>query len=671
MSVSTALHRCGMLAVLCGILVAGFAPRAVFADEPGSNLKLPLNRGMMQRISNFTLSDVTTGRSTMLYAFQGKKAIVLVFLANECPVVNLYVPRLIELNKEFSKKGVVMLGINSNAHETDAEVAGFVKDRGIDFPVLKDPQNLIADALLVERTSEVVVLDGFARINYRGAIDDQHIQGKSKDTPDKNYLRDALNSLVSGGRLAVRATEAPGCLIDRVAPKPIDPSKIPKVRGAAPTIGALLDEQEKEHPVQAGKVTYSGSVAAILENKCQACHRPGQVAPFSLLTYDDAAKHAGMIRETVAERRMPPWQADPRFGHFANDRSLSALDRATLLAWVDQGKPLGEPKDIPPPRSFPEGWTIGKPDAVFEIPEPYYVPAQGVVSYVYFRVPTNFNEDRWVQAAEAVPTDRSIVHHIIVYMLDPTVPGDMRAKLTHFCGYAPGDAPSVFPEGTAKRLPKGAELMFQVHYTPTGKITKDRSKVGFIFSKTKPTREAFTLGIANADFILKPNSGNVEVASSKVMPFDVRVLSFMPHMHLRGKDFMYTFTKPGGSPEVVLSVPAFDFAWQTYYMLQEPILLPKGSVIDCLAHFDNSDSNPYNPDPTKLVRWGDQTFEEMMIGYLDMDVPVGTPIMRENDFRPRTEKAAFNVLQSMQKMINRGKTAKSQGKPAAEKGAKP
>ncbi len=402
---------------------------------------------MMQRISNFTLKDVATDRPVMLYGFQGKRAIVMVFLANDCPVVNLYVPRLIELNREFSKKGVVMLGINSNAHETEAEIAKFVKETGIDFPVLKDPQNLLADSLLVERTSEVIVLDGFARINYRGAIDDQHVQGKSKDQPATNYLRDALTSLVSGGKIAVRATEAAGCLIDRVVPKPIDPSKIPKVRGAAPTISAILDEQQRDHPVQVGKVTYSDSVASILQNKCQVCHRPGQVAPFSLLTYDDAAKHSAMIREAVAERRMPPWQADPRYGHFANDRSLSALERATLLAWVDQGTPLGEAKDIPPARSFPEGWTIGKPDAVFEIPEPYYVPAQGVVSYVYFRVPTNFTEDRWVQAAEAVPTDRSIVHHIIVYMIDPTVSGDMRDKLTHFCGYCAGRRPFGLSRG--------------------------------------------------------------------------------------------------------------------------------------------------------------------------------------------------------------------------------
>ena len=419
-----------------------------------------------------------------------------------------------------------------------------------------------------------------------------------------------------------------------------------------------------------GKVSYSGGVASIIQNKCQTCHRPGQVGPFSLLTYDDARKHAAMIREVVTERRMPPWHADPRFGHFVNDRSLSAPERATLLAWLEQGTPLGDPKAIPAARNYPEGWSIGKPDAVFEIPEEYYVPAQGVVSYVYFRVPTNFKEDQWVQAAEAVPGDRSVVHHIIVYVIDPKGEGDMRAQLSHFCGYAPGDAPSVFPEGTAKRIPAGAELMFQVHYTPTGKVKTDRSKVGFVFSKTKPTREAFTLGIANADLLLPAGSGNVEVASSKELPIDVRVLSFMPHMHLRGKDFKYTFTKPGGSPQTVLSVPAFDFAWQTYYVLKNPIELPKGSVIDCLAHFDNSDSNPYNPDSTKLVKWGEQTFEEMMIGYLDMDVPIGSPIIRDNDFRPAQrahdhERPAIAAAQ-----LGGNQAPGGQTKKAPEKGAR-
>ena len=281
------------------------------------------------------------------------------------------------------------------------------------------------------------------------------MQGKSKDKPTHQYLRDALNSLVTGQKVAVRATAPAGCLIDRVAPKPLDPSRIPKVRGAAPSVAAILDEHEKEHPVQVGKVTYSSDVAQVLENKCQTCHRPGQVAPFSLLTYDDANRHSGMIREAVAERRMPPWHADPDSA--TSLTTAACLRRTARPFWRGWIRALRSaiPRRFLRRAGFPEGWTIGKPDAVFEIPEPYYVPAQGVVSYVYFRVPTNFTEDRWVQAAEAVPGDRSVVHHIIVYLFDSSKPGNPLERLTHFCGYAPGDAPSVFPEGTAKRIPEG------------------------------------------------------------------------------------------------------------------------------------------------------------------------------------------------------------------------
>ena len=225
-----------------------------------------------------------------------------------------------------------------------------------------------------------------------------------------------------------------------------------------------------------------------------------------------------------------------------------------VLRWVIPG-------NCPPPRTFSEGWTIGKPDVVFELPETYYVPAQGVVSYVYFRVPTNFKEDMWVQAAEAVPGDRSVVHHIIVYVNDPKAPRGPggRPRPMHFTGYAPGDAPSVFPEGTAKRIPAGADLLFQVHYTPVGKVKTDRSKLGLVFAKTKPTREAFTAGIANADLLIPAHRDNVAVSSSWVLPERARLLSLFPHMHLRGKDFKFTITKPGESPQVVLSVPGLRF----------------------------------------------------------------------------------------------------------------
>ncbi len=436
-------------------------------------------------------------------------------------------------------------------------------------------------------------------------------------------------ALLANGKINVPATKVAGCLIDRAEPKPVVQSNGPRIRAAAPEVATLLAAREKEHPIDVGKVSYAADVAEIIQNKCQTCHRPGQVGPFSLLTYDDARKHSAMIGEVVENRRMPPWHADPRYGHFVNDRSLSARERATLMAWVDQGAPLGDPKQLPAPRTFSEGWTIGKPDVVFELPETYYVPAQGVVSYVYFRVPTNFKEDMWVQAAEAVPGDRSVVHHIIVYVNDPKAargPGG-RPQTMHFTGYAPGDAPSVFPEGTAKRIPAGADLLFQVHYTPIGKVKTDRSKLGLVFSKTKPTREAFTIGIANADLLIPARTDNVLVSFfmdlTEQRPARELVSAHAPprqglqvHDHQAGRISRRSCSRC--RPMISAGRPITSSS--------EPMILPKGTRIDCLAHFDNSESNPYNPDPNKMVRWGEQTFEEMMIGYLDMDVPVGEPI---------------------------------------------
>jgi peroxiredoxin len=651
------LPRTMTMSLVIAFMLAGQTARA---EQPEKPPELPTARGLMQRLSNFTLKDVKSGRTHMLYGYQGRKAIVLVFLGTDCPVGSLYVPRLNELDREFRTKGVVFLGINSNAHESEKDVARFVAERGIEFPVLKDPGNLVADSALVERTCETIVLDGFARIRYRGAIDDQYVQGKGKDAPDHTYLRDALVSVLGNQTVKEPATKVAGCLIDRVELKPVAQAKSPRIRSAAPEVANLLEAREKEHPIDVGKVTYAVNVAEIVQNKCQTCHRPGQVGPFSLLTYDDARKHTAMIREVLEDRRMPPWHADPRYGHFVNDRSLSPTERATLMAWVDQGAPLGDPKQVPAARTFSEGWTIGKPDVVFELPETYYVPAQGVVSYVYFRVPTNFKEDMWVQAAEAVPGDRSVVHHIIVYVNDSKAnrPGE-RPRPMHFTGYAPGDAPSVFPEGTAKKIPAGADLLFQVHYTPVGQVKTDRSKLGLVFAKTKPTREAFTVGIANPDLLLPARTDDIAVASTMITQGNARLLSLFPHMHLRGKDFKFTITRPNESPQVVLSVPAYDFGWQTYYVLSDPMELPKGTRVDCLAHFDNSENNPYNPDSNKMVRWGEQTFEEMMIGYLDMDVPIGQPVLHGPDFQPTAEKATMATFQALRRMVG-GSQAKGQ-----------
>ena len=260
---------------------------------------------------------------------------------------------------------------------------------------------------------------------------------------------------------------------------------------------------------------------------------------------------------------------------------------------------------------------VGTPDVVFEMPVEYTVPAEGVVlNYQYFRIPTNFTEDRWVQSVECLPGDRSVVHHIIA-LLDEKKPKGERREPEHLGGYAPGELPCVYSAGIGKKIPAGSDVILQVHYTPMGKIRTDRSKVGFIFSKTPPSHQAITKGIANNKFRIPPGADNVEVKSKFTFDQDSHLLSFMPHMHLRGKDFQYIVTYPGRDPEILLSVPAYDFAWQSYYRLEKPLAMPKGTLIECVAHFDNSEKNPANPDPKATVKWGDQTFEEMMIGYID------------------------------------------------------
>lgn len=393
------------------------------------------------------------------------------------------------------------------------------------------------------------------------------------------------------------------------------------LRDPDPRIVAILDAKDQaEETAPVGPVTYADPVAAILQEKCQACHRPGQVAPFSLLTYDQACRWKRGIKEVIAERRMPPWHADPRYGHFANDRGMTARERLILTAWVDQGCPLGDPAQIPEPKAFAEGWSIGTPDAVFTMREPFEVPAEGVLSYQKFRVPTGFDRDVWVQALEARPGDRKVVHHVCVF-LDTKVPNEQgRLGRPELVCYAPGDRPSVFPKGTAKRIPAGSTLVIEVHYTPIGTPRLDQSSVGLIFARDPVRRQAFSKGVAAKSLHIPPGARDHEVKSSFTFPFEARLLSLSPHMHLRGRDFRYQATYPDGRSEILLSVPAYDFAWQSVYRLAEPKLLPAGTRIDCLAHFDNSAENPNNPDPTVTVSWGEQTWDEMMIGYLDYDV---------------------------------------------------
>jgi peroxiredoxin len=549
-------------------------------------------------VKPFTLTG-SDGKEWSFAAHKDAKAIAVVFLGTECPVNNQYLPELARLHKTYAAKSVVLVGINSNVHDTATRVRSHAEANALPFPVLKDTGNVVADDFGAKRTPEAFVLSPKGEVLYRGRIDDQIGIGFRRKTVGRHDLAEALDETLDGKAVSVATTEAPGCLIARAIK--------PKADGA---------------------VTFTKHVAKVLQNRCQECHRTGQVAPMPLVSFEDAVSWSEMIREVVSEGRMPPWHADPKHGKFSNDRSMPKEDRDTLLAWIKDGCPKGDAKDMPAAKKWEDGWMIGKPDLILQMPTAYEVPAEmpkGGVKYQKFIVPTNFAEDRWIERAETRPGAREVVHHIIIYVVDAKgkrpSPGDGIGN-GFLTSYAPGDSPLILQPGQAKKLPKGAVLVFQMHYTPDGVKRTDRSSVALTFAKEEPKVEVRTRAITQQLFLIPPGANNVEVVSSAEFKQDVELLTFFPHMHVRGKDFKYVVQVPGRKEETVLSVPRYDFNWQANYRLTEPMKLPKGTKIRCTAHFDNSKDNPNNPDPTKWVRWGEQTWEEMMIGFVDYAMPI-------------------------------------------------
>ncbi len=400
--------------------------------------------------------------------------------------------------------------------------------------------------------------------------------------------------------------------------------------------GLLLFSESSQS--SAAIVTFNKDIAPIIQNKCQNCHRPGEVAPMAFLTYKQVRPWAKSIREAVTSRQMPPWFADEKHSEFSNDPRLSQKEIDAIQAWVAGGAPEGDAKDLPPNPKFAEGWNIGKPDVVLPMTVDFNIPAEGTIPYKYFAVPTNFTEDKYVQFAEIRQGDRSHVHHVIVNVRYPDhgnlpEPGEINpAQLSsirrnsgdrpadsdgRLVGWAPGEAPLELRDGQAKLIKKGSVLIFQVHYTTNGETGKDRSSVGLIFSKAPVEKRVITAGAVQSSFVIPAGAPNHEVTSEFSFKEDSHIDSLHPHMHMRGKDFKYTLIYPDGKSKVLLSVPRWDFGWQLTYVFKEEIFAPKGSKLICVAHYDNSINNKFNPDPTKDVRWGDQTWEEMMIGYVD------------------------------------------------------
>jgi peroxiredoxin len=575
--------------IVASAVALSLAPAAVW----GSNTAPPAKPAAPARsVADFLLKDIA-GKPIGLHDYKDKTAVVVFFMGVDCPISNLYLKDLADLQNRYCKQGVQFVGIQSNAGTTQARAAQHAREYKVAFPVLLDPGQRVASEFGAKRTAEIFLLDGHRQVRYHGALDDRYGYTFKRDVPQRHDLEEAVKELLAGKPVSVAETTPRGCLITR-----------------------------DERPASLAGVTYAKQISRILQRRCEECHRAGEVAPFALQSYDDAVEHSAMMKELVLQRRMPPWHADPRYGHFSNDRRMDQEEIDQLLAWIDAGTPLGDKHDLPPQRTWTTGWQIDKPDLVFELPKDVKVPATGTVEYLYYSVKTNLKEDIWIQAAEARPGNPAVVHHIIVFCRNPKEDDEEGDGFggTHVCGTAPGDPPLVLPPGVARRIPAGAELIFQMHYTPNGKATTDRSKVGFVLykGKDKPEHFSHTQPVMNMRIRIPAGDANYKLESSYKFPRDAKIYQLMPHMHLRGKDFLYELKLPSGQTQVLLSVPQFDFNWQNTYRLSQPVDVPKGSTLHCVAHFDNSKDNPANPNPKKIVRWGDQTWEEMMIGWMTL-----------------------------------------------------
>lgn len=444
------------------------------------------------------------------------------------------------------------------------------------------------------------------------------------------------------------------------------------VRGAAQVLClamvlgvAALNPQVSSAQDQANAPTYSKDVAPILYKNCTSCHRPGEMGPMPLLTFQQVRPYANSIRTRVQNGTMPPWHAEAPVGHFLNERRLTAAEKDTIVRWVSAGSPQGDPKDLSAAPTFVEGWAIGTPDAVVSMQREFEVPAAGTIDYQNFSVPTDFTEDKWVQAMEMRTSAPSVVHHILVFARetgvqprrDPfrpirlpnggnhgvTVPERPQqpqqqtqapqaaqnqaprppVRQTLIASLAPGTHTMVFQPGTALKINAGTTIVFQVHYTANGTVTKDQSRIGFIFAKEPPRQEIMSSQFLNPELVLPAGAGNQRVDSEIEFTADSHIWALIPHTHLRGKSWEYRMVYPDGRSEVVLSVPKYDFNWQTYYHYTKPLAAPKGSRLQAIAHYDNSAANRANPDPKVEVHWGEQTWEEMQ--YTGITYTVDSP----------------------------------------------
>ena len=584
-----------------------------------------------RHIERLALRDVL-GAAKSLDDWKDKKAIVVAFLCADCPLARQYGPKLGEMSAKYADKGVQFVGIDSNPLDTLAEIEHFARVHKIGFPILRDPGARVADELGARRTPEVFLLDQSRVVRYWGRIDDQFGIGYARNKPNNRYLQDALDAVLESKEVRTASVESVGCRIGHV-------NRQPK-----------------------GDVTYANQIAPILRSRCVSCHQTGEIAPFPLTTYAEASGWCETIREVVEARRMPPWFANPKYGKFSNDCRLSDEEKQLVCTWIDNGAPEGTPaarsRELPKPE-FASGWRIPKPDMIVRMPKPFKVRATGIVQYQYFTIDPGFKHDVWIRASEGHAGNPSVVHHMVLFFVPPEQkePRPEDPLFRTIGSFAPGTPAMIPPEGVSRRVPAGSRLVFQMHYTPNGSEQWDQSEVGLVFDDPKSVRKELKMGaVVNFQFLIPPGASDFRLDADDDFDEDTLIYAMLPHMHFRGKSFRYTAIYPGGKKEVLLDVPRYDFNWQNVYWLAEPKLMPAGTRIFCEAVFDNSADNLANPDPSRPVHWGEQTWDEMMVGSFyycpaNQDFSLGLPRVTpkgkdrfEAVFRYRPAKAPKSVF---------------------------
>lgn len=555
------------------------------------SVRLPVVRGL-------------DGRVIQLAANEGGVT-ALVFYSTECPISNAYSPTLNALRAEFDDGSLKLVGLCVDPDLEDEAIAQHAREYQVSFPTARDRDGSLARRLGVTVTPEAVLIDAQGRIRYLGRIDDQYAARQRRNAnPRTRELHDAIAAVLVGCEVVQSRVEAVGCPLPEVEKGEVEP-------------------------------TYAGEVAAILRNHCVGCHMPGEVGPFALETYEQARKRAHDIAAVVEDRRMPPWKPVPGVGPgFLHDKSLAETEIKTLVAWAEQGAPGGDLLKLPPRESEPHGpWKLGTPDLILELPESFAVPADGEDVYRCFVIPTGLKEQAAIAAVEYQPGNRAVVHHMLGYVdtkgqarqKDAAEPGPgytcfsgPEVEVTgDLGGWAPGNEPNFLGDGIGRVLPANSDVVVQVHYHPTGKPETDRSRIGLYVLRTKLRQSHQVIAAVARDLVLPAGHERIEIGAELTLPVDVSAHSVTPHMHLLGRDMRVWVERPDGSTTDLIRIDDWDFNWQNTYYFASPLDLPKGAKVKLSAHFDNSSSNPRNPNsPPREVRWGEATTDEMCIAFL-------------------------------------------------------